>query len=78
MATDDLQRAGDIFDAVRQRPDLIERAGKRHHAIARHAAIGWLQTNDTTQRCGLANGSSGIAAHGERHQVGSDRGGCAP
>ncbi len=67
-----------IFDAARQRADLVEARRKGNQSVARHAAIGRLESHEIAERARLANRTPGIAPHADRRFVrGNGCGGAA-
>ena len=46
MAGDRVEHEGRVFDAARQRADLVKRAGEGDQAVAADAAVGWLDADD--------------------------------
>ena len=69
-----LQQQRAVLDRARERTRLVERAGKRHHAPARAAAVGRLQPDDAAERRRLADRAAGVGAGAARHHVGRDHG----
>ena len=53
---------------MRHRAGLVQAGGKRHHAVARAAAVGWLDAGDAGEGGRLANRAAGIGASGRRNQ----------
>ena len=57
-----------VGDALRQRPDVVERARQRHHAVGRDFAERRLEPDDAAGGGGNADRAAGIGAdRGERH-----------
>src|SRR5688500_8005062 len=81
-AGDRLQEERAVPGAARERPDGVERMGKRHRAVARHAAPGGLETCYAARRRRQAHGAPGVRAEraereARRHRGGGAAGGAA-
>ena len=61
-----------ILDRARERPDLVERRGERHEAVAGNQAVGRLETHDAAERRGLADRAAGVGAERQRRLAGRD------
>ena len=55
-----------IGDVAAHRPDLVEARGHGDDAEARDRTVGRLHADGASERCGLADGSAGVGAHGQR------------
>ena len=67
LAGDLAQQEGGAAHVLRERPDLVERAGERDHAIPRDAAVGGLDADAADERGRLADRSAGVGAERTRH-----------
>ena len=75
VSGDDAEERRHVARRSRERTDLIERGSERDQAVARHAAVGRLQTEHAAERRRLADRSAGLGAERERHHAGGDRDG---
>ena len=62
MAGDDLEQERRVGQVVRERADLVERAGEGDQAVAADPAVGRLQADDPAERGGLADRAAGVGA----------------
>ena len=64
-----------IFDAARDRPDVIERPGQREHPFARHGVVSRLEADDAATCGRLTNGTPGAGTDGHGSQLCGNGGG---
>ena len=62
VAGDGAEQRGRVGHGASQGPDLVERAGEGHHAVARDPAVGGLQADHAAERGGLADRAAGVGA----------------
>ncbi len=55
-----------VGDVAAHRSDLVEARGHGDDAEARDRPVGWLDADGSGERGGLADGSAGVGAHGQR------------
>src|SRR5207249_497196 len=61
-------------NGTRQRPDMIEREGKREDATARDQAISRLEADDTAGAGRVPHAAASVAAQRQREEAGGDPG----
>ena len=71
VAGDHVEEQRGVGHDVGERPDLVERAGERDQAVARHQAVRRLHPHDAAQRGGLPDRAAGVGA--ERRAARSPR-----
>ena len=71
------QQQRGVRHVAREGPALVERRRERDHPVARHAAVGRLQPDQSAERRGLADRAAGVGADRPRHQAGGDGRGAA-
>ena len=72
MAAHDLQHQRAVFYSLGNRPGLIQRRGKRHHAIAAGAAIGGLDAHGASEGGRLADGTAGVRGRRREAKIASN------
>ena len=66
VAADDVEEQGGVGHGGGQGPDLVQRAGEGHQAVAGHGAVGGLHAHHPAQGGGLADRAPGVGAQGAR------------
>ncbi len=72
VSGDHLQEQRRVGDRVRERADLVERAGEGDQAVTRNPAVRRLQADDAAEPGRLADRAAGVGAEGEGHLAGRD------
>ena len=78
MAGDHLHHHGRVPHVLRDRPDLIERRGEGHQAVARHPAVGRFEAHHAAAGGGLPDRAARVRAQRRHAQLGGHGRGRAP
>ena len=72
-ACEQRQRQGDVVDASRKEPDMVERRTERVHPAARDRAKTRLESDHAIEGGGADDRAQRLRPQGERHDAGGDR-----